>query len=83
MESKTKLTSRKKFLLWGTAAFSSISAFHFFSHSKKQDHKKSETVKMLTADGKLVEVDATKIYGSRREKISDEQLKNWVAKKKN
>ena len=36
---------------------------------------------MLTQDGKLVEVDAEKIYGSKRRKVSDDQLKNWVNKK--
>ena len=38
-------------------------------------------VKMLTQDGKLVEVDADKLFCGKRKKISDEQLKNWVNKK--
>jgi len=36
---------------------------------------------MLTQDGKLVEVEVTKVIGSSRKKITDEQLKSWVNKK--
>ena len=72
-------TSRKKFLLWGAAVLSSLTVLKFIPGSSKP--KKKETVKMLTQDGKLVEVDISKrIYGERK-KINDEQLKNWVAKK--
>ena len=39
------------------------------------------TVKMLSQDGTLIEVDASKIGCGKRKKITDEQLKNWVAKK--
>jgi hypothetical protein len=38
-----------------------------------------KTIKMLTQDGKLVEVDMSKISGAK-EKISSEQLKEWVKK---
>ena len=48
-------------------------------HCDKKKEKKN-TVKMLTQDGKLVEVDADKLYCGKRKKISDEQLKNWVSK---
>lgn len=73
-----KNTSRKKFLLWGATALSSLTVLKFISGSKQ---KKSVTVKMLTQDGKLVEVDANKLFGGRRKKITDEQLKTWVNKK--
>ena len=36
---------------------------------------------MLTQDGRLVEIDAEKIYKGNNRKISDEQLKNFVVKK--
>lgn len=78
MEQHQKISSRKKFLLWGVTVLSSLTVLKFTSGSKK---KKSDTVKMLTQDGKLVEVDAEKLFGSKRKKISDEQLKNWVSKK--
>ena len=80
MEQNKKIPSRKKFLLWGAAALSSLTMLQFFSGRKKEEKK--ETVKMLTEDGKLVEVDVDKIYGARRQKINNEQLKSWVNKKK-
>jgi len=71
--------TRKKFLLWGAAALSSLTLFKSFSNVKKP---KKETVKMLTQDGKLVEIDIDKTYSSKREMVTDMQLKNWVTKKK-
>jgi hypothetical protein len=41
--------------------------------------KKSETVKMLTQDGKLVEIDK-KLLASPGKKISDIELQQWVKK---
>ena len=41
--------------------------------------KKPKTVKMLTQDGKLVEVDAS-LLASMSKKISDKELQNWVKK---
>jgi hypothetical protein len=73
-----KKTSRKKFLLSGATVLSSLTVLKFISGNKQ---KKNGTVKMLTQDGKLVEVDEEKLFGSKRKKISDEQLKNWVNKK--
>ena len=74
----TKITSRKKFLLWGATLLSSVTVLKFISGNKQQ---KNETIKMLTQDGKLVEIDREKLYGSKRNKITDEQLKSWVNKK--
>ncbi len=37
------------------------------------------TMKMLTQDGRLVEVDISKIHGTK-EKISNQQLQEWVKK---
>ena len=79
MEQSNKPASRKKFLLWGAAALSSIALLKNLPGNKKE---KKETVKMLTQDGTLVEIDADKIYSSKREMISDKQLKSWVTKKK-
>ncbi len=84
MQQTDKTSSRKKFLLWGATVFTSLTAFKIFAGSKKPsfspDGEKKETVKMLTQDGKLVEVDASKLYCGKRKKISDEQLKTWVNK---
>jgi hemerythrin superfamily protein len=78
MEQSQKTSTRKKFLLWSATVLSSLTVLNLISGSKQ---KKTETVKMLTQDGKLVEVDAEKLFEGKRKKISDEQLKNWVNKK--
>ena len=78
MEQFPKTSSRKKFLLWGVSVLSSLTLLKFISGNKQ---KKTETIKMLTQDGKLVEVDVKKLPGSKRKKITDEQLKTWVNKK--
>ena len=41
--------------------------------------EKKETMKVLSQDGKLVEVDVSKIVRSQG-KISDKDLQNWVKK---
>ena len=77
MEPNKITPSRKKFLSWGAAALSSLIAWQLLP-SKKVEEKK--TIKMLTQDGTLVEVDAEKVYGSRRKRISPDQLKSWIKK---
>jgi hypothetical protein len=80
MQQLNKTSSRKKFLLWGSAILSSLTVLNLLGGQKK---KKDETVtvKMLGQDGKLVEVDVEKLACGKRKKISDQQLKNWVVKK--
>jgi hypothetical protein len=85
MQQQDKLSSRKKFLIWGTAVLTSLTAFKLLGGSKKgsrsRDSEKKETVKMLTQDGKLVEVDAERLGCGKRKKVSDQQLKNWIVKR--
>lgn len=84
MQEPTKQSSRKKFLLWGAAVFTSITAFKLFSNknnSRSQRGKTREAIKMLSQDGTLVEVDIEKLFCGKRKKITDEQLKNWINKK--
>ena len=76
MEQKPETSSRKKFFLWGLGILSSITAFKLITPA----NKKKETVKMLTQDGKLVEVDKD-LLASGGKKITDEELKGWVSKK--
>jgi hypothetical protein len=76
MEQTTKAPSRKKFLLWGAAIFSSFTVLNFWGRSKK---KNTETVKMLTRDGRLVEIDKTLLTSSGK-KITNDELQNWVKK---
>jgi len=77
MEPDKMNPSRKKFISWGAAALSSLIAWKLLP-AKKAEEKK--TIKMLAQDGTLVEVDAEKVYGSRRKRISPDQLKNWIKK---
>jgi hypothetical protein len=41
--------------------------------------EKKETIKVLSQDGQLVEVDVSKITRLKG-KVSDEELKNWIRK---
>ena len=75
MEQPTNPPSRKKFIWWGAAALASITAFRFFGKKKKE---KPETVKMLTEDGRLVEIDKNML--SKGKKISNEELQQWIKK---
>ena len=73
-----KPQNRKKFLGITVTAAALLSGLRFFTPEKKV---KKNTVKMLTQDGRLVEIDAEKVYKGNNRKISDEQLKNFVVKK--
>lgn len=79
MEKEIKTVSRKKFFAWtvGISSLLMIPAFLKFSGGKS---KKTKTAKMLTQDGKLVEIEIANIPSKRRKlKISD--IHNWVNKK--
>ena len=75
MTSENKNQSRRKFISWGVASAAVLAAFKFI----KPAAKKTETVKMLTQEGKLVEVDIAALSASRK-KISDTELQNWIKK---
>ena len=77
-ENENKPVSRKKFVAWGLGALSIFTAARFFFPSSKK--KNTNTVKMLTQDGRLVEIDKDMIPGSKR-KITDPELKAWVKNK--
>ena len=74
-------SSRKKFLLWTAGLFASLSVLRIAGAKKTEQAGKSQSMKMLTQDGKLVEVDMDKLACGKRKKISDDQLKNWVTRK--
>jgi hypothetical protein len=75
--------SRKKFLLWSAVLVSSISVLQFFKRTKKNDPSTNSNsdgkVKMLTQDGKLVEIDKA-MLASGSKKITDEELQQWINK---
>ena len=76
MELPEKNTNRKRFLQWGAALLGSVTLFRFF---KKPKPTKQETVKMLTADGRLVEVNAAAFNARRkRTKASKKEIYAWM-----
>jgi hypothetical protein len=80
MQQVNKISSRKKFLLWGTAVLSSITVFRLFSGRREvPELPGGDTVKMLTEDGKLVEIDRELLAGAGH-KISNEELQQWIKK---
>jgi hypothetical protein len=83
MENDKKIPSRRKFVL-GVAVLSVLAAIGITSAPKKiivscDPSQKKKTIKMLTEDGKLVEIEEDKLMGQRK-KITDEELKSWVKK---
>jgi hypothetical protein len=80
MDKNQQVPSRKKFLQWGAALISSLTVLKFISGNKnKTDEPVNETVKMLTQDGRLVEVDK-KLLAASGKKITDKELQKWVKK---
>jgi hypothetical protein len=77
MEQEKNKSSRKKFVFWSLAILSSITALKLFPSAPKR----KQTVKMLTQDGRLVEVEKDRVVASKN-KITDEELKSWVKNNK-
>ena len=67
--------SRKKFLLWSSTILAGLTLLRFV---KKE--KKTETVKMLTRDGKLVTIDKNLLKG-KGNKIQQKDLQTWITRK--
>ena len=79
MEQEKKNISRKNFFAWTAGIFSlvMVPSFVKFSGRKTRPAKK---VKMLTEDGRLVEIDAVHIPSKKRKvKIAD--IHNWIKRK--
>ena len=75
MTTENKNQNRRKFIVWGVVSAALLTAAKFILPSKK----KPETVKMLTQDGKLVEVDIA-VLPSKKKKITNGELQNWIKK---
>jgi tellurite resistance protein len=75
MITENKSESRRKFIALGVASAAVIAAFKFIASSSK----KPATVKMLTQDGKLVEVDIAALSATKK-KITNGELQNWIKK---
>jgi hypothetical protein len=83
MENKSSHPSRRRFV-WGVGILSLLtaagSALKFpFLNKKSRPEIKGKTVKMLTQDGTLVEIDAALITASRK-KATNSDLQNWIKK---
>jgi hypothetical protein len=76
MEQANPKSTRKKFLLWGAAALTSVGLLKFF---KRSQPVKSDTVKMLTQDGTLVEIDKN-LLARATKKASTKEVQQWVNK---
>ena len=74
MTTENNKQSRRRFIVWGVASTAVFSAVKFMLPSKKK-----ETVKMLTQDGKLVEVDIAALP-PKKKKITNKELQNWIGK---
>jgi hypothetical protein len=80
MQRPEKTNSRKKFLLWSTTALSALAILKFIPGlKKKQVKKEGEKVKMLSQDGKLVEIDQ-RLLSTSGKKASIEELQHWIKK---
>ncbi|HRH50670.1 MAG TPA: hypothetical protein PLP23_18085 [Panacibacter sp.] len=79
MKEENKISSRKKFVLGCAAMVASLTALKFWLPKEAPAKKKKDTVKMLTQDGRLVEIDRAMLT-AKSKKITDEDLKTWVKK---
>lgn len=57
--------------------FASFSLFKRFMPAEEQERK---SVKMLSEDGKLIEIDAEIFAAMQKRKASDEEMQEWVKK---
>jgi len=76
MTADKKNSSRRNFVEWGLGALAAFSAIGlFFSKTKEK-----KVVKMLTQDGRLVEVDEALIKSTGK-KVDDKDIHTWVKNK--
>lgn len=75
--------SKRRKLIAGLVTLSLFPLAKLGFFSKKKDliscAPESKTIKMLTQEGKLVEIDASIIKGTK-EKITNAQLQTWIKK---
>jgi hypothetical protein len=84
---QTSDSSRRKFV-WGLgvlSVFAAVAAAIRFPFSSKKDiiackpESNRKTIKMLTEDGRLVEIDESLLTANRK-KVSNDELQNWIKK---
>jgi hypothetical protein len=78
MENEKSKLSRKKFLGWGVG-LSSLLAFPSILFGQNKPAKKGKMVKMLTQDGKLVEVDESVLAAVKKgTKAGNKDIFHWM-----
>lgn len=88
METPIQPSTRKKFLLWSITTLSTVTLLRFIKGKTEkpvqstQIQPKSNTVKMLTKEGILVEIDRKHLVDADKnnDKISIDELKEWIKK---
>jgi len=83
LEQISQDAGRKRIVLLGVGLLSALSFLTFGLFKRRTDviacapPETRQTVKMLTQDGTLVEVDITHL-GSEKQKISNTELQEWI-----
>jgi hypothetical protein len=85
LETASKTDNSRRKLVKGMGLLTLIPLFKFSLFKRRVDviscaPEKSGTMRMLTEDGKLVEVDISKI-SSNRQKASSKEVMGWIKKK--
>lgn len=73
--------SRRKFV-WGVgivSAFAAISAAVNLPFFRKRPSAKNKTIRMLTEDGRLVEIDQSLALANKK-KVTNTELQHWIKK---
>ncbi|MEO7983926.1 MAG: hypothetical protein ABI688_07585 [Bacteroidota bacterium] len=84
MEQTKNKPGRKKFLYWGAALLSAFTFSKYLTPVKRGaviGCGETQTVKMLTQDGRLVEIDKKMLPNAGKKKASNEELQKWVKNK--
>ncbi len=80
MEKKVNKVKRRMALR--LTALGLLSALPGVARSREVDsERKTETVRMITPDGKLVEVDPTHIARRGKRRVSNGQLLRWIRRR--
>jgi hypothetical protein len=79
IQEQSKKSSRKKFLLWSAALISSVGLGKLLPRQKNKQAPAKPTVKMLSQDGTLVEIDQ-ELLAAATKKVTKEELQNWIKK---
>jgi hypothetical protein len=88
METPKQPSTRKKFLLWSITTLGTATLLRFIKREPEKPvqptpiQPKSNTIKMLTQEGILVEIDRKHLVAADKNdtKISIDELKEWIKK---